>query len=126
MFVRDSAAIDTAAIDRGVIDKDVIDKDAFAYNDKDGLSVTILQGEYEENPRADPNITPERLARIQKRNNNKQVTARQLDDWLREQGVESQFMLVARANHGGVIPAVIEAAVQRALENKAGRENKNK
>ncbi|HLU01955.1 MAG TPA: alpha/beta hydrolase-fold protein [Advenella sp.] len=124
MFVRDSAGIDTAVIDRGAIDKGAIDKGTFPYNDKGRLSVTILQGEYEENPRADPNITPERMARIQKRNNNKQMTARQLDPWLRERGVDSQFMLVARGNHGSVIPAMIDVAVQRALENHAGQENK--
>jgi len=112
--VRDSSAMNSAAIDRGV----------FRYNDKDIPSVTILQGEYEENPRANPNITPERLARIQKRNNNKQMSARQLDVWLRKQGVDSQFMLVARGNHGDVIPAVIETAALRALENKAGQANK--
>ncbi len=110
-FVRDSAAID---------------KGAAPYNYKNTVSVSILQGEYEENPKADPNITPERLGRIQKRHNNKQMTARQLDAWLREQGVDSQFMLVARGNHGSVIPAVIEAAVQRTLENKARQENKTK
>ena len=115
-LVRDSSATDSAAIYRGVL----------PYNDKDTLSVTILQGEYEENPRANPNITPERLARIQKRNNNKQISARQLDAWLRKRGVDSQFMLVAQGNHGDVIPAVIETAALRALENKAGQANKAK
>ena len=115
-LVRDSSATDSAAIDRRMI----------PYNYKDILSVTILQGEYEENPRANPNIAPERLARIQKRNNNKQITARQLDAWLRKLGVDSQFLLVARGNHGDVISAVIETAALRALENKAGQENKTK
>ncbi|HBP30862.1 MAG TPA: esterase [Advenella kashmirensis] len=113
-LVRDSSATDSAAIDSGV----------FPYKDKDTVSVTILQGEYEENPRADPNITPERLARIQKRNNNNQMSARQLDAWLRTRGVDSHFMLVARGNHGDVIPAVIEMAARGALDNKAGQENK--
>ena len=120
-LVRDSSATDSAATDSAAIYRGVL-----PYNDKDTLSVTILQGEYEENPRANPNITPERLARIQKRNNNKLISARQLDAWLRKRGVDSQFMLVARGNHGDVIPAVIETAALRALENKAGQANKAK
>jgi predicted alpha/beta superfamily hydrolase len=107
-----------------VRDSDAIDRSALPYNYKDKLSVTILQGEYEENPVADPNITPERLARIQKRNN--QMSVRQLDAWLRERGINSQFILVAGRNHGGVIPAVIGTAAQDALESKAKQENKTK
>lgn len=76
-------------------------------------SVTILQGEYEENPKADPNITPERLARIQNRSST--MTARQLTGWLRNHNLNSQFILVPKSNHGAVIPAVIETAVRTVL-----------
>lgn len=80
-------------------------------------SVSILQGEYEENPKADPNITQERLARIQARSGTSEITARQLTAWLKSHDINSQFTLVPQANHGGVIPAVIETAVQSALND---------
>ncbi|NLY63354.1 MAG: alpha/beta hydrolase [Alcaligenaceae bacterium] len=76
-------------------------------------SATILQGEYEENPKADPNITPERLARIQNRSS--AMTARQLTAWLQNHNINSHFILVPKSNHGAVIPAVIETAVRTAL-----------
>ncbi len=78
-------------------------------------AVKILQGEYEENPHADPKMTPDRLARMAERKS--PVTARELNVWLRKQDVNSQFELLAGRNHGGVIPGVISTAVQTALEN---------
>ena len=78
--------------------------------------VTILQGEYEENPKADPAMTPERLARMSQRHSS--VNARSLDQWLQAQGVHSQFILVAKSGHGGVIPATISAAVRDAMKQQ--------
>lgn len=77
--------------------------------------VTILQGEYEENPEANPDMKPERLARIKQRRSS--VTARELDAWLRQHGMDSHFILVEKAGHGGVIPAVIQTAVQAAMHH---------
>lgn len=76
-------------------------------------AVSILQGEYEENPHADPNIAPDRLARIKERKS--RVTARQLEAWLRDHGVRSEFTLLPGLGHGGVIPEVIRVAVRTAL-----------
>lgn len=78
--------------------------------------VTILQGEYEENPKADPAMTPERLARMAQRRS--PINARSLDRWLQAQGVHSEFTLVERSGHGGVIPATISAAVRDALKQQ--------
>ncbi|MGO1767281.1 hypothetical protein CAP48_13810 [Advenella sp. S44] len=81
-----------------------------------GRFVTILQGEYEENPEADPDMKPERLARMKQRRS--PVNARKLDAWLQQRGLDSDFMLVEKSGHGGVIPAVIHAAVSAALKNR--------
>ena len=77
--------------------------------------VTILQGEYEENPEANPDMKPERLSRIRQRRSS--VTARELDAWLRQHGMDRHFILVEKAGHGGVIPAVINTAVQAAMHH---------
>lgn len=78
--------------------------------------VMILQGEYEENPEADPNMKPERLARMQQRRS--PTDARGLDQWLRARGLDSQFALVSKSGHGGVIPVMIDTAVRQALQKK--------
>ena len=79
-----------------------------------GGFVTILQGEYEENPQADPDMTPERLARMKQRRAS--VSARGLDAWLREHGLDSRFILVEKSGHGDVIPTVIQTAIEAALK----------
>ncbi len=76
-------------------------------------TVTIVQGEYEENPAADPAITPERKQRI--RNRKSPVNARQLNALLQQQGINSRFVLAAKANHGAAIVPSIEAAVDTAM-----------
>ncbi len=61
-------------------------------------------------------MKPERLARMKQRRAD--VNARKLDAWLREHGLDSDFVLVEKSGHGGVIPAVIRAAVSAALKNR--------
>jgi len=78
--------------------------------------VTILQGEYEAHPEANPDMNPERLARMQQRRS--PITASELNLWLQARGMNSHFILVEKSGHGGVIPAVIRTAAQAALQNK--------
>ena len=101
---------------------DIADRNASAGRMPDGnvgdqkKHIMILQGEYEENPKADPNMKPERLVRIQQRRS--PINARGLNQWLRARGLDSQFALVSKSGHGGVIPVVIDTAVRQALQKK--------
>lgn len=76
----------------------------------------ITVGEYEQ--KADPDFPPRSLVRI---NAAKQVdNAREYAQWLVEQqGVSSQFSLLAGENHGTVIPAAISRAVRFIFSKKA-------
>lgn len=72
--------------------------------------INIVLGEYEESPQNDPNITPDRLAKI----NERQLIypTRKLAKELKQQGYATEFMLIPQKDHGGVISDAIKVAVE--------------
>ncbi|MDG6896105.1 alpha/beta hydrolase [Volucribacter amazonae] len=73
--------------------------------------IQFYLGEYEANPEQDPTISAERLARIQQRRqsiNTENFVALLQQRYPKQ---EIAFQLIAKQNHGGVIPFVIKLAV---------------
>lgn len=77
-------------------------------------SILITSGEYEQYPEKDPEITPQRLARIKRRQ--QIMPLRYFVDKLIEQNQPVKFYLIPRANHGqSILPALQQTlqAVQK-------------
>lgn len=74
-------------------------------------SVLITLGEYEQHPERDPNITPERLARIRQRQ--QIISTETFATQLTEQGYRTEFKLLPRKNHGGTIAESIKLTIEK-------------
>lgn len=73
-------------------------------------AIHIVLGEYEEQPQNAPNATPERIGKVQSRQSI--YPARKLAEELIEQNYPTQFHLIPKKDHGGVISDAIKIAVE--------------
>lgn len=79
--------------------------------DQQPHSVTLTIGEYEQNPSADPNIDPERLARIKQRR--QQLRVENVNQQFLIQQWNSKLISIPKTNHGSSIPFAIEIAIRK-------------
>lgn len=74
-------------------------------------SITLTISEYEQNPTADPNIDPARLARIQQRRQHLKIET--LYHQFLSKHWPTQFTVIPKTNHGSSIPFALEIAVKK-------------
>lgn len=87
----------------------IIPNSAF-WIEKSPKQINIVLGEYEETPQNNPNITAERLVKIEERQSI--YPTRKLAQELQKQNYKAEFMLIPKQDHGGVISEAIKVAIE--------------